>query len=912
MEKKRLQLIGGGLLFALYFAAAAANSYQTFVVQRQVNDAGWFGAWKEQRLFVRMVVVGGPAEGLLRVGDEIVALNGQDIREVVKSTPFFNRLEPGGAYTATVRREGQLQDIGLRAVAGLRTGNLFRLGLMLLFLITGFLVFLLKPFDKQAFLLALMFAAITGVPFYSLNGPGWVLAILGFVGTLSHAILYPVFLHFFLVFPEPSPLLRRWPKLTRYLYVPGVLTALPVYVTYRLLRPFAPPQLLAGITPTVRYLYYVHTAFVLLYFAAGLVSLVANYRQAGVLARRKMRLVMVGSLAGFVPLLALIALETLGFDEATHWWMLWVDAATGIGLMLVPLTYAYAIIRHRVIPISLIIRQGVRYLLVSRGFVIIEAIIIFAVLSFLLTGGRVEWIDRFGPRADTLVAVVATALAVWLLRKLNRRVMPLIDRRFFREAYDAQQILAELGQAIRRVTSVEQLLELVVTKIQDALHPQTVAVFLREEQTGDYACAISSRHLSDGRVRASLRESDAGESLSSRLVLARDSFLVERLRESHEPLEVGLIGPEERARTLSTADAGEAVARERERLIIEETAAELLLPIATKEELLGMLILGPRLGDLPFSREDKQLLSALALQMAFAIENARLIQRKVEEERLRRELEMATEVQRRIFPESPPEVAMLELAGSCQPARGVGGDYYDFLVLEDEQVGVAVADVAGKGISAALLMSIVQASLRSQAQMARGHLTELVSSMNRLLNRSTGSHSYATFFYAQFDQHSRALTYVNAGHNPPMLWRARPAASLTENPSWAGDAGDVEDEPPLGEVRGGIGTATNGLARLETLTTGGPVIGLFESFTYEQETIQMQRGDTLIAYTDGLSEALNPEGEEFGEEKLGRLLVANAHLPAVELSEVIAASVREWCRDAPQHDDLTLVVMKVK
>jgi sigma-B regulation protein RsbU (phosphoserine phosphatase) len=235
----------------------------------------------------------------------------------------------------------------------------------------------------------------------------------------------------------------------------------------------------------------------------------------------------------------------------------------------------------------------------------------------------------------------------------------------------------------------------------------------------------------------------------------------------------------------------------------------------------------------------------------------------------------------------------------------VGGDYYDFLRLGRSQVGIAVADVAGKGISAALLMSIVQASLRSQAPSVDGRLTELVSSMNRLLHRSTDASSYATFFYAQFDGQTRRLTYVNAGHNPPMLLSAEPALSRSSGEPALIASSEVQ------RVAAGIEAESTG-QRLKLLETGGPVIGLFEGCHYEQEAIQMQGGDVLVAYTDGVTEALNPEGEEFGEARLRRIASAGAHLSAGELNEKIVSSVRQWCRDAAQYDDLTLVVMKVK
>jgi sigma-B regulation protein RsbU (phosphoserine phosphatase) len=225
----------------------------------------------------------------------------------------------------------------------------------------------------------------------------------------------------------------------------------------------------------------------------------------------------------------------------------------------------------------------------------------------------------------------------------------------------------------------------------------------------------------------------------------------------------------------------------------------------------------------------------------------------------------------------------------------VGGDYYDFLLLDQGKIGIAVADVAGKGISAALLMSTVQASLRSHAPTVNGKLTDLVAAMNHLLHVSTDANSYATFFFAQFSEDTRLLTYVNAGHNPPILMRAAPATK-------AKAASASADESEL----------TDGDLRIGYLTTGGPVLGALARCAYEQEEIQMNSGDMLIAYTDGVTEALNDEGIEFGEQRLKHILTESGHLSVYQLTEKIVASVREWCGETPQHDDLTLVVMRVK
>jgi sigma-B regulation protein RsbU (phosphoserine phosphatase) len=242
---------------------------------------------------------------------------------------------------------------------------------------------------------------------------------------------------------------------------------------------------------------------------------------------------------------------------------------------------------------------------------------------------------------------------------------------------------------------------------------------------------------------------------------------------------------------------------------------------------------------------------------------------------------LAAKVQQRLLPTAAPVSNAVELAGVCFPARGVGGDYYDFLPFDNEQIGIAVADVAGKGMSAALLMSTVQGSLRSQVMAhdatTQNTLAGLVANMNLLLCRATGGANYVTFFYAQFDERTRQLTYVNAGHNPPFVLRPQPGGS-----DW------------------------------RKLSTGGLFIGAFDHLQYEQETIGLQPGDVLVAYTDGVTEAMNATDEEFGEDRLQAVLAEFALLSAEGIRAAVIERVRAWSAGAPQSDDLTFLVLKVR
>jgi sigma-B regulation protein RsbU (phosphoserine phosphatase) len=215
----------------------------------------------------------------------------------------------------------------------------------------------------------------------------------------------------------------------------------------------------------------------------------------------------------------------------------------------------------------------------------------------------------------------------------------------------------------------------------------------------------------------------------------------------------------------------------------------------------------------------------------------------------------------------------LDYAGKCRPAQGVGGDYYDFLELPAGQFGIAIGDVSGKGIPAALLMASLQASLRGQTIDGRTDLANLMGNLNRLIFATTPSNRYATFFYGQYDPASRNFVYVNGGHNPPMVFRG------------------------------------NDVLRLEE---GGPVVGLFRPAKYEQASVTLARGDILVLYTDGISEAMNAADEEWDEPRLMETVKACGALPAAEMIDRLIAAADTFVAGAPQHDDMTIMVVKVQ
>jgi sigma-B regulation protein RsbU (phosphoserine phosphatase) len=287
----------------------------------------------------------------------------------------------------------------------------------------------------------------------------------------------------------------------------------------------------------------------------------------------------------------------------------------------------------------------------------------------------------------------------------------------------------------------------------------------------------------------------------------------------------------------------------------------------------GWLVLGDKLSEEAYSAEDRELVRAAAQQAAVALDYRKLIGRIAEQEAMKRELDIARDVQLGLLPRTRPLVPGLDYDGACRMAREVGGDYFDFLDLGDGRLGMAVGDISGKGVSAALLMAGLQACLRSRAGQCADAPAVLVQHANASLVESTDPSRFATFFYAIYSAASRTLRYVNAGHNPPFLLKA-------------------------------------GTSLVSRLRPTGMALGFDAAASYSEGRETLAPGDLLLIFTDGLTEAFNEDGEEFGEARLAGLLVGNRDLSASDLQRLLNSELEAFCGSAPRADDVTIVVAR--
>jgi sigma-B regulation protein RsbU (phosphoserine phosphatase) len=388
----------------------------------------------------------------------------------------------------------------------------------------------------------------------------------------------------------------------------------------------------------------------------------------------------------------------------------------------------------------------------------------------------------------------------------------------------------------------------VARTVRDTLHIRQIAMLLRH---GD----------------AFRLEQAVGVAADGTLALPAHASSIRYLTNSSEPARLYRSDP----------DAWYLMAGTAERKALDLLNAELLVPLPGRNRLMGVMALGPKRSEAAWSRTDLQVLQTVARQTGLALEVSELAHSlataAAQRERQNREIEIAREVQERLFPQEMPPIAGGSVAGACRAALGVGGDYYDVIHLEDGRLGLAIGDVSGKGISAALLMASLRASLRGVTIDNPRDFAKLMHKVNVLVYEASASNRYATFFFAAYDPGTRRLECVNAGHNPPVVLRG------------------------------------SEVIRLET---GGPVVGLLPFAPYTEQALTLEPGDLLLLYTDGISEAMTHDDEEWGEERMIAAAQAVREKSAEEILRSLFRAADAFTAGAPQHDDMTMLILKLE
>lgn len=298
------------------------------------------------------------------------------------------------------------------------------------------------------------------------------------------------------------------------------------------------------------------------------------------------------------------------------------------------------------------------------------------------------------------------------------------------------------------------------------------------------------------------------------------------------------------------------------------------VPLKVKERVLGAINMSEKRSQQMFTAGDLKLLSAIASQAAISIYNSQLVEELKESERVKRDMEVAERIQMSLLPGEPPCFGGVELAGRCVPAKNIGGDYYDFFAISGDELCMVIADVSGHSIGPALVMAATRSVLRSVVLQNSDPSAVLSRTSTIIYDDLTGAGLFISMFYVRYNRKTGVLTYANGGHNLPLVYR-----------------------PEDGECI--------------TLDAEGMLLGVLDDIDFDQGSVKLGKGDILVLYTDGITEAANSAAEQFGEERLFRIVQQNSDMTAQGLLDEVYRQVYQHSGDVAQYDDITMVVMKV-
>lgn len=798
----------------------------------------------------------GSAAGI-RVGDHIKDVNRRTYASIEELRWAIN-WGPGAENLWRIERDGAELLITIKNIpSGIArsvtiSGFPFLLGFC--YALIGVLVFLMKPHGRPSWIF-LLFSFTFGIFVIYLNplgriSPAW----LENPNIFAYCFTPAVFIHLALSFPEE----RRYSSRFDFVQWLPYIVSLALFVAIRRVTGmmfYAPKALqIAAVA----------------YMAIGVVFFLGSCLQLRIASKSQIvklraRLILLGfAISASVPLLDYVAnaLFRVYVVPSFNYYLPFFLAF--------PAFVGYTIVKHDLFDIDAIIKRTYGYVLTTGALAGIYGLLVLA--SNLAFGGT-EFARSPAFAIGFILAVV------FLFNPVRDRVQRFIDRVFYRLEYDYQATVQKIGETMRSLLNLDQVGNAVMETALGTMFIDHGYVLLLDRDGKSYDCLV---------------EAGAAETTGPRI--AAGSTGAQAVGDGGaNPVGAGVCGPEvaelklpaeepllrkmaETGREVTVYDIEEDPAfeesREACRRTFEKMQAQLLVPLIYEDRLTGLIALGRKKSGKFYRREDINLLNVLANQGAVAVENARMVAEVIEKERMEEELSIARDLQVSMLPSECPQVAGFEIAAHSASAREVGGDFYDFIAMEGERVGMVVGDVTGKSVSGALVMSASRSVFRMLSEEERPVAANMMRA-NRRLKKDVKTGMFVALLYAVVDGPRHAVTLCSAGQTTPVF---RAAAG--------------------GEVR-----------LIETAGDTFP-LGLLEDAAYEDTLLPMAAGDVLVLYTDGIVEAMSESNEMFGFNRLLDTVKESRAASAQGLLEEITGQVREFAGAAPQHDDLTLIVIR--
>jgi sigma-B regulation protein RsbU (phosphoserine phosphatase) len=789
------------------------------------DECAWIPIKGQDGLLIKDVVPGGVTDVAgIKSGDTLLMINGAKVRGV-GAQAYIDSVKLGDYATYLLSRNGRQFEARVKI---LKVFDVLALSLYLVgfgFLIVGYVVVLTKPqgyiqrlFGRYGIYAMLLFGLFRFTP---LGYPRWEIILMVCAIVIGRILAPPMFVKFFLNFPVRRKILeRKW--LIPAIYIFNILITMLLFVNNN--RNFLPNSvvLIFGSAP-------------ISFFIAGLIIFATSYYYHVPTQRRsQLKPILVSVAIGVATLTYILLLIIINPFAMFLTPVLVLPASL---LAVVPIGFGYAIFRYRLMDIDLVVKRSLIYGTVTASLALIYLVTVVGI------GNMFSYF--FGTEDNKAFSVVAFVIIAFVFDPIKRKAQDSIDRTFYRERRNYQKALLEFSQELPRQMNLDQILTSMVNRISNTMHVEQVAVVLCDPTEG---CYSKSKNISE----ACCTFDETSHSLLQLLKTTKTAQSFALIEEEPEHFSLNDIDKKK------IIDAG----------II------LSVPMFLQDRMIGVINVGPKMSDKVYSQEDVDLLMTVGSQAAIAIENARLHVSEIEKQKIEEELKLASKIQQGLLPKSNPVMPGLDITGTNIPAKTVGGDYFDFIQLDPKRMLVIVADVSGKGISAALYMSKVQGMVQLAAQMYSSPKDILIH-VNRMLYDGMERKYFITMIIALFDLQRSEVTICRAGHNKALI-------------------------------------GSNG--NLAFLNGSGIGLGLERGPIFDSELEEVRRpliaNEIYFFYTDGLTEAMDTNNNQLGEDTVRTLVQHNTQMSSVKLQQSVIEAMKTFQGTAEQHDDVTLVVVK--
>ncbi len=658
-------------------------------------------------------------------------------------------------------------------------------------------------------------------------------------------LFFPALLYFSAIFPEPQPVYIRHKRLLQLAFLPHIFHVLLVLIlsdpdkvlgllSFESEVPILGQllQLLSGalrvITAFFGFLLLFHTRFFslvnLTYVVFAIYFLQLGYKKIeNPRLKQQVRLVIYGICAAiglYVVGFLIPDILSFRFPQGLR------DSLIVAALLVGPGTIAWAIVRYQFLDIGLIARRSLVYSITT-------AIVVGGYLLVIVELGSA--IRRVVGQESQILNVLIVIVMLLFFQPIYNQVDDFVRRIFIRTRADYSYLVESFSRQILAIFQADKLAATVSDTLKREMFIENAEVCF---PSGDGAFVISS---------------PGGSSLAFQIEPGIASYLLHKK------------SPAFFEEFSSRAEAGRLGAA------LAERGIQIVVPLVRQENLSGLVLLSPKVAGFRYTSEDITFLAILANQIVVALENAALYAETLEKQRLEEELAVAKQIQTGLLPTTLPILSNFEFATFIEPSRQVGGDYYDFIPIDDGYLGIAIADSSGKGVPAALLTARMQAVIQSEARLGKP-VNEIMTAVNKFISRSNAPDCFATCFYCELDNKTRRLSFCNAGHNYPLLIRKS------------------------GEVI--------------SLETGGLLLGAFGNAVYDSGCVEFSPGDMLVMYTDGLTEMMDADEKEFGEARLIEYATRFRQHSVEAVCSKIVKSVKQFAAGPNEIDDMTVVVIK--